>query len=82
MGKVLTVMKVFPEEGFDVEKLRENVEKVDGCNSSKVIDFVFGSKVVKASFVGEDSEAKDYEEIVQEVEGVTSVQVDEVGLIS
>ena len=61
MGKVLTVMKVFPLEGFDVEKLRANVEAVKGCNSSKVIDYVFGMKVVQASFVGEDSEAVDYE---------------------
>ncbi len=82
MGKVLTVMKVFPLEGFDVEKLRENVANVKGCNSSKVIDYVFGTKVVQASFVGEDSEAVDYEEIAKKVEGVSEVQVEEVGLVS
>jgi len=82
MGKVLTVMKVFPLEEFDVEKLRQNVEKVKGCNSSKVVDYVFGTKIVQASFVGEDSEAVDYEEVVKKVEGVSEVQVDEVGLVS
>lgn len=82
MGKVMTVLKVFPLEDYPIEKLRENISKVDGCNSSKVIDFVFGSKIIQASFVCEDAKSLDFEEIVQKVEGVSEVQVEEVGLIS
>ncbi|MFH1106595.1 MAG: hypothetical protein V1787_01745 [Candidatus Micrarchaeota archaeon] len=83
MGKVLTRLKVFPAEGFDAEKLRENVSKVEGCNSAKVEEYVFGAKIVVASFVCEDKESKDFEEIVRaQVQGVSEVQVDEVGLVS
>ncbi|HLC48604.1 MAG TPA: hypothetical protein VJI13_06015 [Candidatus Norongarragalinales archaeon] len=83
MGKVLTVLKVFPLEEYDLEKLRGNVEKVEGCNSSKIIDYVFGSRIIQASFVCEDSKSKDFEEIVRAtVEGVSEVQVEEVGLVS
>ncbi len=82
MGKVLTVLKVFPVEDFELERLRDNVSKVEGCNSSKIIDYVFGSKIIQASFVCEDAQSKDFEEIVRKVEGVNEVQVEEVGLIS
>ncbi len=83
MGKVLTRLNVFAEEGFDVEQLRENVSKVAGCNSAKVEDYVFGVKIVVASFVCEDKESKDFEEIVRaQVKGVSEVQIDEVGLVS
>jgi translation elongation factor EF-1beta len=83
MGKVLTVLKIFPDEDFDLEKLRENVSKVEGCNTSKIIDFVFGSKIIRASFVCNDGENKDFEEIIRAtVQGVSEVQVEEVGLVS
>jgi translation elongation factor EF-1beta len=82
MGKVLTVMKVFPEEEVKLEDLCTLVSKVDGCNSCKIIDYVFGSKVIQASFVCEDSKGIDFEELVKQVKGVSEVQVEEVGLIS
>ncbi|MFH1257854.1 MAG: hypothetical protein ABIG96_06415 [Candidatus Micrarchaeota archaeon] len=82
MGKVMTVLKVFPEEGMKLEDLQAAVAKVEGCNTCKIIDFVFGSKVIQASFICEDAESKDFEEIVRKVAGVNEVQVEEVGLIS
>ena len=82
MGKVLTVMKVFPEEGVKLEELQAAILKVEGCNTCKIIDFVFGSKVIQASFVCEDAKSVDFEEIVRKVAGVNEVQVEEVGLIS
>ena len=81
MGKVLCVMKVFPEEGVVVEALLEKVKKVDGCNTAKVIDYVFGMKVIQASFLTEDGSGRDFEEEVSKVEGVSNVQVEEVGLV-
>ena len=83
MGQVLTRLKVFAEEGYDAEKLRENVSKVEGCNSAKVEDYVFGVKIVVASFICNDGESKDFEEIVRlQCQGVSEVQVEEVGLVS
>ncbi len=81
MGKVLTVMKVFQEEGVDPQALVDKLKAVKGYNSAKVEDYVFGAKIVQASFVCEDGEAVDFEELVRGVEGVSEVQVEEVGLI-
>lgn len=82
MGKVCTVMKVFPLEGQAPEELVESVRKVEGCTNAEVIEYVFGARVIQASFVCEDSAGKDYEEIVRQLPGVSEVQVEEVGLVS
>ena len=82
MGKVMTVMKVYPAEGADVQKLLDDVYAIKGCNSARIEDFVFGAKIIKASFICEDKEAVDFEEKVKALAGVSEVQVDEVGLIS
>lgn len=81
MGKVVTVMKVFPKEGENLEELLASVKNVGGCVKAEVIDFVFGTKIIQASFSCEDSEGKDFEEIVRQVQGVNEVQVEEVGLV-
>lgn len=82
MGKVMVVMKVFPEEGVAPEDVLEKVKSVNGVNQAKVIDYVFGAKVIQASFVTEDGSGRDFEEEVKALEGVSNVQVEEVGLIS
>lgn len=82
VGKVLTRLKIFPDEGIDVNELLERVKKIPGNNSARVEDYVFGVKIIVASFVCEDKEARDFEEEVSRVPGVNSVQVEEVGLIS
>lgn len=81
MGQVLIVMRVFPKEGHDAAKLAQAVKQVPGCNSSNVEDYVFGTKIVKASFVCQDGENRDFEAEVKDVPGVSEVQVDEVGLV-
>ena len=81
MGKVLTRLKVFPQENQDLEELKARVEKVEGFNTGKIEDYVFGQKILIASFICNDGENKDYEEIVKQVQGVSEVQVEEVGLL-
>jgi len=75
-------MKVFPEENQDLNELLERIKAVEGCNSAKVIDFVFGAKVIQASFVTEDGSGRDFETEVSAIQGVSNVQVEEVGLVS
>ncbi len=81
MGKVLTAMRVFPEEGQELEKLIEGLKTVRGFNTAKIENYVFGTKIIKASFICEDGETIDFEELVKAVPGVSEVNVDEVGLI-
>ena len=82
LGKVLCVMKVFPEDESDLEGLLDRVKKVEGCNTAKIIEYVFGAKVIQASFVTEDGSGRDFETEVSAIQGVSNVQVEEVGLIS
>ncbi|MFH1779794.1 MAG: hypothetical protein ABH803_01455 [Candidatus Micrarchaeota archaeon] len=81
MGTVLCVMKVFPEEQEQIDEVLARVKLVAGCNTAKIIDYVFGSKVIQASFVTEDGSGRDFEEEVAALEGVSNVNVEEVGLI-
>ncbi len=82
MGKVMVVMKVFPDEGFAPEQVRDSVRKIEGCVKAEVIDYVFGAKVIQASLVTEDGSGRDFEAEAQALPGVSNVQVEEVGLIS
>lgn len=82
MGKVLVAMKVFPDEDVKIEELLEKVKAVDGCNTCKIIDYVFNTKVIQASFVTPDGSGRDFETEVQAIPGVSNVQVEEVGLVS
>lgn len=81
MGKVLTVLRVSPVEGVNASDLAKEIVKLEGCNSSKVEDFVFGVKVVRASFICEDSKPVDFEAQVSQIKEVDNVQVEECGLI-
>ncbi len=81
MGLVVTVLKVFPDEGVDLEALLEKVKSVNGCVKAQVADYVFGAKIIQASFNSQDSEGRDFEEEVSALAGVSSCQVDEVGLV-
>jgi translation elongation factor EF-1beta len=78
----LTRMKVFPEEGTNLEALQAKIKAIEGNNTVKIEDYVFGAKIIIASFVCDDKSAVDFEERVRSVEGVSEVQVEEVGLIS
>ncbi|MFQ5405634.1 MAG: hypothetical protein ACE5DI_00545 [Candidatus Micrarchaeia archaeon] len=81
MGKVATVVKVFPVDGADANALLEKVRGVEGCTDARVEDFVFGSKIVRASLMCDDSQGTDFEEILSKLDGVKSVQVENVSLV-
>ena len=81
MGKVLTLLTVVPEEQNKIEKMLEELKKISGYNSGKIEDYVFGTKAIKVSFICDDSEARDFEEEISKIQGVSSVSVEEVGLI-
>ena len=80
MGLVVTVLKVFPEEGKDLNELLQAVKSVKGCVKAEIADYVFGAKIIQASFNSEDSEGRDFEEEASAIDGVSSCQVDEIGL--
>lgn len=81
MGKVITVIKVYPEEGVDAEALAQDIGKLPECNKANVVEIAFGAKAIMASFVCEDAQMKDFEELVRTVKGVSETQFEESGLL-
>ena len=81
MGKVITVIKTYPEEGVDIEALSAEIKKLPECSSTKIVEIAFGAKAIMASFVCEDAQMKDFEELVRAVKGVSEVQFEEAGLL-
>ncbi|MFA6329615.1 MAG: hypothetical protein WCX64_02930 [Candidatus Micrarchaeia archaeon] len=81
MGKVITVIKAYPDEGVDVEQLSAEIKKLPECSSTKVVEIAFGAKAIMASFICEDAAMKDFEELVRTVKGVSEVQFEEAGLL-
>ncbi len=81
MGKVLTLLRVSGAEGQDLNELVETLKTVKGYNTAKIEDYVFGTKVIKASFICEDKDAVDFESVVSQLPGIGEVNVEEVGLI-
>jgi len=82
MGRVLTLLKVYADEGFTNEQVIEKLKEVKGFNTVKEEPVAFGIKCILASFVCDDKEGTDYEAMVEEIEGVGSVNVEECGLVS
>jgi len=81
MGKVITVLKVFPAEEADLNALLLRVKSIAGCVKAEITEYVFGAKIIQASFECEDAAPRDFEEEASGLEGVSSCQVDEVGLV-
>jgi translation elongation factor EF-1beta len=82
MGKVLNTIKVYPQEGYSLEALKQNLSKVKGFYKAVEEPVAFGLVVLKAYFILDDKEGGDVESEVQKVEGVSEIQPDEVTLIS
>ncbi len=81
MSKVVVVFKVYPkDDSFD-----KAVEEIKGMspNDVKSEDIGFGIKVIKASFIYEDSKggSSEIEERLKELENVSEVEVAEETLI-
>jgi len=81
MGKVISVIKVYAEEGVDIEALSKDISKLPECNNVKIVEIAFGAKAIMASFVCEDAQMKDFEELVRTVKGVSETQFEEAGLL-
>jgi translation elongation factor EF-1beta len=81
MGKVVTIVKLFPNEGVTAEAVLAEARKLVECTDARVEEIAFGAKCVRCSFVCEDSEGKDFEEIGRGIRGVSEVQVEDVGLV-
>ena len=82
MGDVAVLIKVFPEDMKYYEGIKENLRKNYRIGRIDEEPVAFGFKCLKVVFIMADKEGSDdLEEKLKKIEGVSEVQVEDVGLI-
>ena len=82
MGKVAVLVKIFPTDMEHYDAIKENLRK--NLSVGRIDDeaVAFGFNCMKVVFIFEDKEGSgDLEERLKKVDGVSEVQIEDVGLI-
>ncbi len=83
MGRVIALIKVFPESMEVFEELKENIRKE--VNPARIDEepVAFGFKALKVTVVMDDeSGSGDIEEKIKKIKGASEVEVVDIGRIS
>jgi len=77
MGKVMIVYRIYPEEGYDLAKLIDDLDKIEKVKSIKREPIAFGLEVVKIGVLLDDKADKpsEVEEQIALIQGVQHVAV-------
>jgi elongation factor 1-beta len=80
---VSATLKIFVEDPEKIEPIKSEMEKIAKVQKFWEEEVGFGIKALKASVLMNDSEGgmDEFEEKVAEIEGVSQVEVEEVGRI-
>ena len=85
MGKVALNLKVRPENtDVDLEKIKEQVkEKLDNVQEIRETDLAFGMKQLEVLLIFDDEPGgtDKYENAIQEIDGVQTVESGEITLL-
>jgi len=84
VGKVMAVYRVYPEEGYDLQKLMDELEKIEKVKSIKREPIAFGLEVLKVGVLLDDKQdnPEEVEQEIRKTSGVKEVENLEVTLIS
>ncbi|MEW6329284.1 MAG: elongation factor 1-beta [Candidatus Micrarchaeota archaeon] len=83
MGRVVALIKVFPESMEVFEELKENIRKE--VNPARIDEepVAFGFKALKVTVVmADESGSGDIEEKIKKIKGASEVEVVDIGRIS
>ncbi len=87
MGEVVMIYKIAPDGAeVDIDQLKEKVKNVipekAKVQTFDVVPLAFGIKALKLNFLINDREGgtDDFEEKVEAIEGVGSIELEEMGL--
>jgi elongation factor 1-beta len=81
MGNVAIIVRVIPEEQDKLQEVLEALKQKFEVKDAKEEDIGFGAKALKIMIVRSDEEGSDIESEIEEIEGVSSVTVEDVTLI-
>jgi translation elongation factor EF-1beta len=84
MGKAMVVYRIYPDEGYDLAKLVDDLGKVDKVKSVRREPVAFGLEVVKVGAIVDDKKdnPQEVEDNIRKVPGVHNVEDVDVTLIS
>lgn len=84
MGKVMIVYRIYPEEGYNLAKLVDDLDKIDKVKSVKREPIAFGLEVIKIGVLLDEKIDKPtkVEEQIKKVPGVKNIEDIDVTLIS
>ncbi len=80
----MAVYRVYPEEGYDLQKLMDELEKIEKVKSIKREPIAFGLEVLKVGVLLDDKQdnPEEVEQEIRKTSGVKEVENLEVTLIS
>lgn len=79
MAEVIVRMKIYAENPEEIGRVEGEVKKIAKVGESKVEELAFGIKVLKTTFVVEESEGLEkLEEKINAINGVSQVEVESV----
>ncbi len=84
MGKVMIVYRIYPEEGYDLAKLIDDLDKIEKVKSIKREPIAFGLEVIKIGVLLDEKIDKpaEVEEQIRKTPGVKNMEDIDVTLIS
>ncbi|MFH0986615.1 MAG: hypothetical protein V1911_01050 [Candidatus Micrarchaeota archaeon] len=84
MGMAMIVYQVYPEEGYDLQKLVDTISKIDKIKSVQREPIAFGLEILKVGALVDDKKdnPQAVEDAIKSAEGVREVESVDVTLIS
>ncbi len=84
MGKAMAVYRIYPEEGYDLTKLINDLEKIEKVKSIQREPIAFGLEVIKIGVLFDDKKdnPEETEKQIRETPGVKEVESLDITLIS
>ncbi len=82
MGDVKVTLKIYPENPDNIEKIKEEINKIVKLAAAEEQDIGFGVKALRIAFIINDASGVDeIEERIAKIEGVSQVQPEGVDII-
>jgi translation elongation factor EF-1beta len=84
MGKVMALYRIYPEEGFEIDKLIEELKKIERVKAIQKEPVAFGLVVLKIGAVFDDKadNPTEFETYLESMEGIKQIETLDVTLIS
>ena len=84
MGMAMAIYKIYPEEGYDISKLMEGLQKHPKIKSLKKEPVAFGLEVVKIGVLMDDKKdsPEEIEQEIRKTEGIKEMECEDVTLIT